>query len=84
MKTAIYIEDGVYQLVITPETKFEQSALQTMQERSIDAEIYSGGFYHCQGGWVRQRSFGPYQPNPYGGGCDETSLIIKVNKSEEK
>lgn len=30
MKTAIYVEDGTVQLVITPESDFEKNALSTM------------------------------------------------------
>lgn len=78
MKTAIYIEDGVTQLVITPETEWEKSALKTMGKDGVKAEIFRGTFYDCRGGWVRQtalksRSF------EHGTQDDEDdSLIIKA------
>ena len=50
MKTAIYIEDGTVQLVITPETDFEKNALSTFQNHELDAKIFSGSFYDCRGG----------------------------------
>ena len=52
MKTAIYIEDGIVQLVITPETDFEKDALSSFQEKKLEAEILSGCFYRCQGGYT--------------------------------
>ena len=54
MKTAIYIEDGLVQLVITPETEFEKDAMKTLREKRIDAKLFEGTFYDCRGGWVRQ------------------------------
>lgn len=54
MKTAIYIEDGLCQLVITPETEFEKNALTTFQDKPLEANLYAGSFYRCAGGWARQ------------------------------
>lgn len=39
MKTAIYIEDGVCQLVLTPENKFEQDALASFSEKPTETAI---------------------------------------------
>ena len=57
MKTAIYIEDGVVQLVITPETEFEKNALSPFQGRELETKIFSGSFYDCRGGWVKQSGY---------------------------
>ena len=57
MKTAIYVEDGIVQLVITPEGEFEQDALSTLHGKEIDASIFTGQFYDCRGGWIRQREY---------------------------
>jgi len=70
MKTAIYIEDGVTQLVITPENDWEKSAIKTLGKAGIEAEVYEGSFYNCQGGYVRQNR--------------DESLIIKVSKNSQK
>ena len=83
MKTAIYIEDGTIQLVITPETDFEKNALSTFQNHELDAEIYSGSFYDCRGGWVRQADY--YQSghlDPMGNNNDK-SLIMRIKTNEQ-
>lgn len=65
MKTAIYIEDGVTQLVLTPDNKFEQDVVGRIESVDTRVAIYRGEFYHCQGGW-----------NRHGGG--ETSLMLRL------
>jgi hypothetical protein len=80
MKTAIYIEDGVVQLVITPETEFEKNALDMFRDKPTEAQIFAGSFYDCRGGWVRQSNF--YPPSPYDGydgGANDRSLILRMN-----
>lgn len=85
MKTAIYIEDGTVQLVITPENDFEKNALSTMREKPLDAKIFAGSFYDCRGGWVRQKEYYPanqFNMNDRHSGDD--SLIIRVDESNDK
>ena len=79
MKTAIYIEDGVVQLVITPESEFEKNAVSTFRDKPLDVKLFSGSFYDCRGGWIRQKGY--YQPNygNYGDGNDK-SLILTVRE----
>lgn len=55
MRTAIYIEDGVVQLVLTPESDFERNAISSFNKPGIKADIFPGEFYDCRGGWARQR-----------------------------
>ena len=77
MKTAIYIEDGIVQLVITPQNEFEKNALSTFENRELEAELFSGSFYDCRGGWVRQQE----HHLPVGLRRDtDRSLILKINK----
>lgn len=80
MKTAIYIEDGIVQLVITPETEFEKNAMQTFREKPLDAKLFDGSFYDCRGGWVRQSAY--TRGTTYGNYWDSTdsSLILCVRK----
>lgn len=59
MKTAIYIEDGIVQLVITPESEFEKNAISTFTNKPIQAKLFEGSFYDCRGGWVRQNNYYP-------------------------
>lgn len=56
MKIALWIEDGLEQIVLTPETQTERDILKKMQDHDRSLHIYSGGFYECQGGWVRQKT----------------------------
>jgi len=72
MKTAIYIEDGVLQVVITPESEFDKRALSTLENKSLEAQIFSGSFYDCRGGWIRQTA----HHSNYSSG--DTSLIVRI------
>jgi hypothetical protein len=79
MKTAIYIEDGIVQLVITPESDFEKNALTTFRDKPLDAKLFAGTFYDCRGGWVRQTAQTPYSLGEYGmGRRDDHSLILTM------
>lgn len=80
MKTAIYIEDGTVQLVITPESEFEKNALRSFEKKPMDAKIFAGVFYDCRGGWVRQREF--YHQS-IGQHSNETSLILRMTEETE-
>lgn len=83
MKTAIYIEDGVSQLVLTPETDFEMDAMQKFRDHPIEAEIHVGTFYECKGGWNRHSETGHGQM--YANASrdkSEQSLIIRVTDPE--
>jgi len=77
MKTAIYVEDGVVQLVITPETEFEKNALSSFEEKSIEAKIFAGSFYDCRGGWTRQKEYHPSDMFRSSKG-DDKSLILRI------
>lgn len=57
MKTAIYVEDGAVQLVLTPEDKFERDAIKMFSEKPTRTTIIEGQFYSCQGGWTRYRDY---------------------------
>lgn len=75
MKTAIYIEDGVVQLVLTPEGEFEKNALRSFEGKPTEARIFAGTFYDCRGGWTRQTSYYGH----HGGDSDDRSLILRVD-----
>jgi hypothetical protein len=79
MKTAIYIEDGLVQLVITPESDFEKNALSSFSEGELSAKLHAGSFYDCRGGWVRQKE---YYPQHWNGHKDDRSLIL-VNREHK-
>lgn len=78
MKTAIYNEDGVIQLVLTPESEFEKKAIDLFADKKLDIKIFDGSFYDCRGGWVRQNEYYP-RHTPYGENRTERSIIIMLD-----
>lgn len=55
MKTALYIEDGMLQVVLTPQTDQEKAILSLVEKKHL-TRLYRGSFYACQGGWMRQQA----------------------------
>lgn len=53
MKTAIYIEDSVTQLVLTPQNEWEKKITKSFSDGERTITIKRGSFYECRGGWVR-------------------------------
>jgi hypothetical protein len=80
MKTAIYIENGIIQLVLTPEDEFEKNIINSYSGKDVETKIFKGSFYHCRGGYVRQAGV-LYDTN-----LEDKSLIIKtfVSKQQEQ
>lgn len=67
MKIALYIEDGLEQIVLTPDSDTEAAILKKLDDGSRELSIKSGSFYACQGGWMRQ-------------GSDDKSTMIVLRK----
>lgn len=65
MKTAIYIENGTTQLVLTPENEWEQQVVRCIEEGDQAVTIHRASFYECRGGWFRQ-------------GTSDQSLILRT------
>ena len=79
MKTAIYIEDGVVQLVVTPESEFEKKALKDYFAREpLEVKVFTGSFYDCRGGWVKQTDVN----SPSGINTSDKSIILTVRKDK--
>lgn len=54
MKTAIYVEDGVTQIVLTPVTAFEQEILARIsREEVVQVRVAKGAFRRDPEGWQR-------------------------------
>lgn len=70
MKVAIYIEDGVTQLVLTPQNEWEKDVTKKVAEGHQQVSIRRGEFYECQGGWYRH-------------GTCENSLIFRMDLRQE-
>ena len=82
MKTAIYIEDGTVQLVITPETEFEKNALSSFYEKPLEAELFNGTFYDCRGGWIRQTAFQDSSQFNHLNKTEDVSLILRITDKQ--
>lgn len=60
MKIAFYVEDGLEQIVLTPESDTEKGIVGKMHDGTRRLSIYSGEFYDCNGGWKRHKETSPY------------------------
>ncbi len=69
MKIALYVEDGLEQIVLTPESDTEKGILGKLHDGSRVLSVKKGGFYECRGGWVREEA-GP------------TSTMIVLRRTE--
>lgn len=70
MKIAFYIEDGLEQIVLTPEADHEKAMLAKLHDGTRELTIKSGSFYECRGGWTRR-------------GSDDTSTIVILRRKPE-
>jgi hypothetical protein len=82
VKIALYIEDGLEQIVLTPTSDTEEAILEKIHDGSRQLSIKRGEFYGCAGGWVRQRKKynSPYysdEPN------DKSTMIILTPAPEQ-
>lgn len=66
MKIAIYIENGITQLVLTPENDWEKQVIRCIEDGSQNVAIHRASFYECRGGWTRQ-------------GTGDDSLILRTS-----
>lgn len=79
MRTAIYIEDGTIQLVLTPDNEWEKKALRSFENVSFKAQIFGGSFYDCRGGWIRQNLSYPHLHGH--AEAEPKSLILRVDQA---
>lgn len=87
MKTAIYIEDGVTQLVLTPETEYEKDIVKGFGDKLDRVQVFQGGFYDCRGGWIRQTAYNDRGQGMYGVSWDRSenaSLVMRLDKEAKK
>lgn len=70
MKTAIYIEDGVAQIVLTPESEWEKRVVEGIKTGDT-FQVMRGRFYECVGGWNRTDRSG------------DSSLILRTTNGKE-
>ena len=72
MKIALYIENGLEQIVLTPESETEEGIVGKMHDGTRELSVYHGGFYQCMGGWVREKI------------TSESTIIVLRPKEEPK
>ena len=83
MKIALYIEDGLEQVVFTPESDTEKGILAKLHDASREMSIKRGSFYQCRGGWVRHTfgqigdSFSGYRDSD----DDSTMIVLRPVKA---
>lgn len=73
MKIAFYIEDGLEQIVLTPQSKVEHSILAKLHDGTRNMSIKTGSFYECEGGWIRT-AYDFY--DPYELKTDKSTIIV--------
>lgn len=78
MKIALYIEDGLEQIVLTPETETEEGIVKKLHDGSRELSIKSGEFYGCAGGWTRHKK--QYQSPYYSDTPNDESTIIVLKR----
>lgn len=64
MKIALYIEDGLEQIVLTPDGATEKALLGRLHDGTREFSLLRGTFYECRGGWMRH------------GESDDSTLIV--------
>lgn len=82
MKIALYIEDGLEQIVLTPESDTERDILNKLHDGSRTLSIKRGEFYACRGGWIRHQQ--AYLGTTSGAAGDESTLIVLRRAAVEK
>lgn len=83
MKIALYIEDGIEQIVMTPEGETERAILGKLHDDSRELSIRRGKFYECTGGWMKQ---GPLYDRIYDlekRDADESTMIVLRKKTQQ-
>lgn len=79
MKIALYIEDGLEQIVLTPDSETEANILKKLHDGTRELGIHTGSFYGCRGGWTRWKQPGSaYGTMPE----DESTMIVLRRKPE--
>lgn len=78
MKIALYIEDGLEQIVLTPQSETEKAILGKLSDGSRELSIHHGSFFECRGGWQRYApsymTDGVYFPSERQ--SDESTMIV--------
>ena len=80
MKTTIVIQEGTTQIVLTPETDQEKSALNLVNSKGVETVLKFGNFSDCRGGWVRYYEYHPSDWDEEK--IDSLMIVLKKNKEQ--
>lgn len=83
MKVAIYIEDGVQQIVLTPETEYEKDVVHGFGRKISRVQVFDGSFYDCRGGWIRQSAYYPARQSMGSFDRSDCSIIMRLDKEDK-
>lgn len=83
MKIALYIEDGLEQIVLTPEGDTEKAILSKLTDGTRTLQILKGSFFKVRGGWMRHGIYSPPRYGPYGeeAAQEDSSTMIVLTQS---
>lgn len=81
MKIALYVEDSLEQIVLTPESDTEKAILGKLHDGTRSMEMKKGSFYQCQGGWVRHGIYATSTAS-YGRDQNDESTMIVLRRTE--
>lgn len=76
MKIALYIEDGLEQIVLTPESDTEKAILGKLHDGSRQLSILKGSFFQCKGGWMRHGIHTIHSLYGHSEENDESTMIV--------
>lgn len=74
MKSAIYIESGLTQFVLTPESEIDKQVLEQI-EKAKGLTTARGSFYETRGGWIRYKE---HTDDYYNRGSEKDQSLIFV------
>lgn len=78
MKIALYIEDGLEQIVLTPQSDTEKAILRKLHDGSRTFEMKKGSFYACNGGWTRYRQSWRGTFDTHDRDDESTMIVLRV------
>jgi len=81
VKIALYIEDGLEQIVLTPESDTERAILAKLHDGTRALSIKKGSFYECRGGYIRYTPHEQFTAYGTERGDDSTLIVLRVQAS---
>jgi hypothetical protein len=77
MRISTFMKENRIQIVLTPESEYEQKTLEYLHDAKWVSSIYKGQFTDVRGGWTM------YSPEGYRGKDNDSTIIVIDKKVEE-